>query len=178
MTFVQKISAPRQSDALVSGAKICVVLHEYYVSDSVNATALMSDCSLRLAAALSEIDRLNRVVGDYCRAQAIPVAAINRLSIALDEIIANIINHSHAPGGALAIDVRVEVRDGQLIAEITDTGQAFDPLGVPEPNTTQSLDERQIGGLGIHLVRRMTDRYTYERRGACNQVTIALTLPR
>jgi len=51
---------------------------------------------------------------------------------------------------------------------VEDDGQPFDPLAVPEPDTAKSLEERTIGGLGIHLVRKLMDNLEYKRQGERN----------
>ena len=59
---------------------------------------------------------------------------------------------------------------------MSDNGAAFDPLSVPAPDLTTSLDERAVGGLGLHLVRNLMDRVSYSRAGERNQLTLVKAL--
>ena len=70
--------------------------------------------------------------------------------------------------------VRVEVTDEPFEARITfiDEGVPFDPLSVPDPDTELSLDERDIGGMGIHIVRKSMDEVSYEYKDGRNIFTV------
>jgi serine/threonine-protein kinase RsbW len=61
---------------------------------------------------------------------------------------------------------------GELKAEVEDDGQPFNPLEAPEVDTTKPLEERTIGGLGIHLVRKLMDGLDYQRQGDRNLLTM------
>lgn len=97
-----------------------------------------------------------------------------KLMIAFDEVISNILNH-----GASAADPQISVRlvatDSGITAEVRDDGPAFDPLSLPAPDTTLPLEQRPIGGLGIHLVRELMDNVEYFRDGEMNLLRFAKT---
>ncbi|MGH7846312.1 MAG: ATP-binding protein, partial [Candidatus Binatia bacterium] len=57
---------------------------------------------------------------------------------------------------------------GEVKAEVEDDGQPFNPLEAPEPDTTKPLNERTIGGLGIHFARKLVDGFEYKRQGDRN----------
>ncbi|HWZ27704.1 MAG TPA: anti-sigma factor antagonist, partial [Gemmatimonadales bacterium] len=77
-------------------------------------------------------------------------------------------------GGEVSIDV--ELSTDRLYVTLTDNGEPFNPLDRAAPDTALSVDERQIGGLGIHLVRRLMDEVTYLRRADRNVVSLAKLL--
>lgn len=91
-----------------------------------------------------------------------------RVRMALDHALAehlqNIVNHS----GATRVGVRFEVLPGSVSARVCDDGVAFDPTAAPEVDTTVPLAERPIGGLGIHMMRRLCDRLSYRREDGAN----------
>jgi serine/threonine-protein kinase RsbW len=112
------------------------------------------------------IDQLETFFDD----NALPPASMQTFALAFDEVLCNIASYGQA---RLGIDVRVQLTDDEVRAEVCDDGVAFDPLGVPEPDTSADLDSRAIGGLGIFLVRRLMDEVTYARRDERNCLTFA-----
>lgn len=84
----------------------------------------------------------------------------NKVSIAVDEIYSNIVNYS----GAELATISYEIKDGRLYMTFTDDGIPYNPLEAEEPDVTLSAEERKIGGLGIFMVKKMTEsmEYTYE----------------
>lgn len=98
-------------------------------------------------------------------------AARRRLLTALDEILSNVVRHGlgNRPG---VIEVTVSHDGNVLQAEVADAAPAFNPLLTPPPDISSPLEERQPGGLGIALVRALTDELTYERRDDRNRLTM------
>ena len=97
----------------------------------------------------------------------------NKVSIAVDEIYSNIINYS----GAELATISYEIKDGRLYITLTDDGIPYNPLEAEEPYITLSSDERKIGGLGIFMVKKMTEsmEYTYEDEKNILKLIIALS---
>ena len=95
------------------------------------------------------------------------------IDIALDEILANICHYAYAPGTG-TVEVCVDHDAENRTAEITfrDRGVPFDPLQKEDPDTTLTAEEREIGGLGIFLVRKTMDAMKYRREGGFNVLTI------
>ena len=99
------------------------------------------------------------------------------LHVALDEILSNIVRHSQTGPKAGRIDVMIERRGDAVDMTVTDDGPAFDPLQLPEPDVTARFEERQPGGLGVHLVRKLIDRVEYTRAGGRNRLTMTWRPP-
>lgn len=97
----------------------------------------------------------------------------NKVSIAVDEIYSNIINYS----GAELATISYEIKDGRLYITLTDDGIPYNPLEAEEPDITLSAEERKIGGLGIFMVKKMTEsmEYTYEDEKNILKLIIALS---
>ena len=97
----------------------------------------------------------------------------NKVSIAVDEIYSNIINYS----GAELATISYEIKDGRLYITFTDDGIPYNPLEAEEPDVTLSAEERKIGGLGIFMVKKMTEsmEYTYEDEKNILKLIIALS---
>ncbi|MGN0181986.1 MAG: SpoIIE family protein phosphatase, partial [Candidatus Ornithomonoglobus sp.] len=97
----------------------------------------------------------------------------NKVSIAVDEIYSNIVNYS----GAELAEVSYSIKDGRLYITFTDDGIPYNPLQAEEPDLTLPIEEREIGGLGIFLVKNMTEsmEYTYENNKNILRLVIALS---
>jgi serine/threonine-protein kinase RsbW len=95
----------------------------------------------------------------------LPPALFQSFAMAFDEVISNI---AHYGGARDPIRVRVGVAGDEVRAEVIDDGLPFDPLGLPDPDVTSSVEDREIGGLGVYLVRKMMDEVAYERRERFN----------
>jgi serine/threonine-protein kinase RsbW len=97
-----------------------------------------------------------------------------QLMIAFDEIISNGINHG-GEGRSPTIEIRLVVEDEGVSGEVADDGKPFDPLAAPKPDTTLPVEQRPIGGLGIHLVRELMDDVSYLRDGGRNRLRFSKT---
>ncbi len=129
----------------------------------------MSDAlDLRLPNKLAAMTGLAEAVERFAAENQLSVAVANALLVAVDEAVSNAINHGYAPGVRGEIAVRLRRRPDRVELEIEDDGAPFDPLQAPAPDLTLSLDARPIGGLGIHLVRRLMDKMSYARRDGRN----------
>ena len=113
---------------------------------------------------LSEIERLARIVDDFGRRHQIEAQIIYNMKLALDEILTNIISYAYDDAREHIIVVRLSLDQEKWTVEVEDDGRPFNPLNAPEPDTKQLLGERPIGGLGIHLVRKLIDELEYRRQ--------------
>ena len=95
------------------------------------------------------------------------------IDVAVDELFSNIAHYAYNPETGNAT-VRVDVKNDPLAVEITfiDHGVPYDPLAKADPDTTLSLEERQIGGLGIFIVKKSMDAVNYEYKDGKNILTI------
>ncbi|MGD9765018.1 MAG: ATP-binding protein [Candidatus Binatia bacterium] len=123
---------------------------------------------LHIANELHELERVGRALEEFGRAAAVPPPAISAIVLAVDELLTNIIWYA----GSSDIFLRVRREADELIAELDDAGKPFDPLQVEPPRLDIPIDERPIGGLGIHLVRQLVDGVSYERVGDRNRLTL------
>ena len=100
------------------------------------------------------------------------------MHIVLDELLTNTIAHGFAggPGGGGEVTVEAELGPDRLSVTLTDDGPPFDPFGTATPDTALPMADRTVGGLGIHLVRRMMDDVHYQRRAGRNVVVLVKRL--
>jgi len=123
-----------------------------------------------------EVARVNRAFAEFAEAEALPAAVRRSVNVALDELLANTISYGLAEHEAGEVTVEVERRADRLTVTLTDDGKAFDPFGRAVPDTELSVEDRPIGGLGIHLVRELMDEVSYQRRTDRNVVVLTKLL--
>ncbi|MCB2205995.1 ATP-binding protein [bacterium] len=141
----------------------------------MNSTANHSDearIALTIRNNLPSIEEVKSAVADFAAAHGIPVALRDNLRVVLDELINNIIRHAYTDSDEHQIDVEVALRNRQLTATLRDDGIPFDPFTYQVPDTDLPLEQREVGGLGIHLVRQMMDAVSYTRSDSRNIVTV------
>lgn len=129
-----------------------------------------------LANRASELQRLASDLERFARNHRIPERDVHALSLALDEVITNTIAYGYDDQGAHEIRVRVTLANGRLSAEVEDDGRPFDPLTAPEPDLTSAVEDRPVGGLGIHLVRSLMERVDYRRESGKNHLIMSKRL--
>jgi serine/threonine-protein kinase RsbW len=136
--------------------------------------ALMHEGSItiRLPVDLKEIERLNRIVRQFGDLHEVPGRTLYAVNLALDEVVTNIVLHGFDDAAGQEVMARLTAREGVITAEVEDGGRAFNPLDAPPPNLAAPLDERALGGLGIHLVKSLMDKVEYRREGEKNVLTV------
>jgi serine phosphatase RsbU (regulator of sigma subunit)/anti-sigma regulatory factor (Ser/Thr protein kinase) len=150
-------------------------------SDDITVLALLyfgttekmrEELETKLHNKLAELRRFNQTLMEFGQHHGLASTVVHDLNLALEEILTNIISYGYTDGQEHEIRVRLSVRPGEVKAEVEDDGQSFNPLAAPEPHTAKALEERTIGGLGIHLVRTLMDGLEYKRQADRNILTI------
>ena len=124
---------------------------------------------MTIAATVENIEAVTDFVNQQLEELDCPMKAQMQIDIAIDELFGNIAQYAYRPEIGEAT-VRVEVTREPLSVVITfiDQGLPFDPLKQEEPDTGLSAEERQIGGLGIFMVKKSMDEVSYEYRDGKN----------
>jgi serine/threonine-protein kinase RsbW len=129
--------------------------------------------STKLHVQLGETQLVSKIVHEFGKWHNVPQETIFVIKLSLDEVVTNIVTHSpKRPPGAREIVIRLSTVDGQIQAEVEDDGGAFNPLALPPPDIEAPLQDRDPGGLGIHLVRSLMDDVNYCRIGRRNRFTM------
>ena len=122
------------------------------------------------------LDKLPEATGffeDILSAANAPMKVIAQVNVAVDEIFSNIARYS----GATAATLGCSLADGRMTLRFSDNGRPYDPTGKPDPDTTLSAEERDVGGLGIFMVKKIMDEVTYEYVDGLNILTLVKALP-
>lgn len=121
---------------------------------------------------LDDINILSEKVEDLGEKLNLGMQTIFAVNLSLDEILTNIISYAYQDGKNHEIEISFEILSEDLTITIIDDGIAFDPLQNPPPETDLDLDEREIGGLGIHFVKEKMDQVDYHRSENKNILTL------
>lgn len=124
-----------------------------------------------------EVARVTAAFAEFADAHALSASVRRSLNVALDEILTNTMVHGFAGREGGAVTVEVELHPDRVSVTVTDDGKPFDPFGLATPDTALPVEERPVGGLGLHLVRGMMDEVSYHRRADRNVVVLAKRLP-
>ena len=128
--------------------------------------------SIVLANDISEIGRLNEFVEEIGEDFSLSPEVVFNLNLVLEEAVVNIINYAYPKEEHERIYLSAKLREGSIVLVLTDTGKEFDPTMAPEADITLSADEREIGGLGIFLIRQIMNEVKYERIEGKNVLTL------
>jgi len=102
-----------------------------------------------------------------------PMKAQMQIDVAIDEWMANIASYAYGNGvGEVTVRFDFQPDDRTVVLTFIDSGVPYDPLAKPDPDVTLSVDKREVGGLGIFLVKKTMDDMTYARRDGHNVLTI------
>ena len=126
---------------------------------------------------LAEIGRLPPQLEAFAERAGLPMDVAMHIDIVLDELLVNTISYGYPDGrkGTIRLNIRA---DNDVTITIEDDGDPFDPLSVAAPDLDAELEDREIGGLGVHFVRTMMDHVDYQRIDGINRLTLTKQLSR
>jgi len=124
----------------------------------------------------NDLEEFSRVLGDvylWMERHSVCEASQFTLSLVFEELVRNVMRHAYGesdPSREIGIELN---EDGTTVVLcVEDDGPAFDPTAAPSVDTAAPVENREEGGLGIHLVRTMVNEVRYERRGGTNAVSV------
>ena len=118
--------------------------------------------NLTFPARFEFLDEIREYVAQVARAGGFTEKAIYSLQLAADEAASNIIEHAYAGISDASLYISCDMQKDELIITMRDTGKPFDSSNVKQPNLKSDLSEREIGGLGVYLMRKLMDEVRYE----------------
>jgi anti-sigma regulatory factor (Ser/Thr protein kinase) len=123
-----------------------------------------------------ELQRLASELERFAKNHRIPDPDVHALSLALDEVVTNTIAYGYDDQRAHEIRLRLTLSNGRLSAEVEDDGRPFNPLTAPQPDLSSAVEDRPVGGLGIHLVRSLMEQVDYRRESGKNHLVMSKRL--
>lgn len=128
--------------------------------------------SIRIDLATENLHRLTSVVEELGEEEMWPPDLLFQVQLVLDEIGDNLVEHLESSHKKV-LEITLDSRDTGVTIDLMDEGPPFNPLSdAPEADLTSSLEERSIGGLGLHLVRTLMDEMTYRREHGKNHLIL------
>jgi len=130
--------------------------------------------SKKVQARLENLQELLRRVSACAEAQGFSRKRIQEIELVTEEALVNIFQHAYLEGESGDVEIHCEGGGGGvLILTLRDTGNPFEIQTFPQPNLKAPVSERKIGGLGVFLIRKLTDNLEYRREGNQNVLTLA-----
>ena len=121
---------------------------------------------------ISEISKLAVFIDELGEEMNLTPELIFNLNLVLEEAVSNVILYAYGEEKHKEISLMANMSDGNLVFVLTDSGKEFDPTKVSDADITLSAEEREIGGLGIFLIRQIMDKVDYQRIGEKNVLTM------
>jgi serine/threonine-protein kinase RsbW len=121
---------------------------------------------------LKELDRLNEKIESFNTSNNIPNDIAFKINLATEEIVTNIIKYGYENPIEDIISIDIQKKNNSIIIAVSDSAKEFNPLLKDDPDTTLSLNERKIGGLGIFFAKELMDEIEYIRENSKNILTM------
>ncbi len=134
----------------------------------------MPDLHVSLPAKLTEVRNLSAAVEEFGDANQLPLPTVFVINLALDELITNAVTHGTFAVPDPTIDVHLKAERDVVVLIMEDNGSPFDPteMKADDVDTTSSLEDREVGGLGLHLVRSFAHEVSYQFADGKNRLTV------
>jgi len=121
---------------------------------------------------LSEIANVHPALENFGQRCSLSPKTLFEINLILEEVLANIISYAYGDNQWHEIVVRADIGSDELVIEVEDDGRPFNPLQIPPPDLERPLEQRKVGGLGLHLVRELTSSIEYTRREDKNHLVM------
>lgn len=128
--------------------------------------------SIILANDISELSKLHAFIEEVGEDLSLTPDVVFNLDLVIEEAVVNIIHYAYPKEEHQYIYLSAHMHEGSIVFVLTDTGKEFDPTLAPEADITLSADEREIGGLGIFLIRQIMNEVRYQRIEGKNVLTL------
>ena len=125
---------------------------------------------------VEELDKLAALVEEVAAELNLDPELEMNLNLALEEVVSNVILYAYPPDEEGTVSVVAKCDGKTLVFIITDRGKEFDPTKVKDADVTLSAEDRQIGGLGIYIVRNIMNKVVYQRLDGSNVLTLTKSI--
>ncbi len=123
---------------------------------------------LTTEASIAQLDEVIDFIDAFLEEHECPMKIMTQINVAAEEIFVNIAHYS----GSEKATITISESDGMAEITFTDSGRPYNPLEKPDPDITLPAEERDIGGLGVYIVKKTMDGVSYNHSGGCNIFTM------
>lgn len=128
--------------------------------------------SFNLKSDLSELKSMSHQLTYFGQVHGLPEILMSEVNICLDELFTNIVMYGYKDDSEHVIRFRINLNGNALLLIIEDNGLPFNPLMKKDSELPADLDKAKIGGLGIHIVKKLMDGIWYKRKRGRNKLTL------
>ena len=132
--------------------------------------------SFKLKSKLSELDKLCQHLEKVGQSIGLSQRAVFEINLALDELFTNIISYGFSDDDVHDIKISITPQGNQITISIEDDGVPFNPVDAETPDLECSIENCKIGGLGIHIIKKLMDQVCYQRCDNKNVLTLKKTI--
>ncbi|XWN37008.1 MAG: ATP-binding protein [Balneola sp.] len=126
--------------------------------------------SLSVEASTSQLAKVRDFVAEHAESLGLSEKEIGNIRLAVDEAYTNIIKHAYKNFPAKPVEIELGSDNSQLWISIKDEGESFDPGAYNEPDIRERIKNKQRGGMGVYLIRKLMDNVQYNRSGHMNEI--------
>jgi anti-sigma regulatory factor (Ser/Thr protein kinase) len=130
------------------------------------------ESTLTIPGRYDRLEQIAKFIEQAGQAAGLDEVAVCRCQLAVDEACTNIIEHGYEGEDRGEIELVCAPGDGELVITISDQAQRFDPEAVPEPTLNTSLEDMQIGGLGLYFMRQVMDEVEHSYADGTNRLVL------
>jgi serine/threonine-protein kinase RsbW len=130
------------------------------------------ELKLQIKTTFAAVHSANEAASRWLAERDAPADVQYLANLVIEELVTNCIKYGYEDAGEHLVEVKLQLSADELAVTVTDDGQPFNPLELPAPDLQAPVENRPIGGLGIHLVRQMSDRMEYVRADGKNRVMV------
>ena len=135
-------------------------------------TQKRASLTLHVPGTLEAIRPATEQAESWLAGQQVSFEGMYLASLTIEELVTNCIKYGYDSPEGHTIDMVFSVEDHVLTIEVVDDGNPFNPLDAPAPDLSSPIEHRALGGLGLHLLRELSDDASYERRDGTNRLTL------
>ncbi len=135
---------------------------------------MLVSCHREFNADLSSLKEMIGFISGFASSCGFSPERVKTIELAAEEAIVNVINYAYRGLPEAKVQILCMFERPTLTIEIIDSGEAFNPLDVPEPDMSDNLEDRKIGGLGIFFIKRLTDAIYYRRDDGKNILSLVI----
>jgi anti-sigma regulatory factor (Ser/Thr protein kinase) len=136
----------------------------------------METLTLNVPPTLDDAAISAELAGEFLTSNQVVADTVYAVTLVLEELLTNVVKYGGTPADALDMKVHIALSTDEIHVRTEDRGQEFDPFSAAPPDLDMPIEDRPIGGLGVHFIRQMSSRYNYVRENGVNIINVYFKL--